>query len=291
MTLSRILNSPSQRKQFLFVSFLVILICMIGILAISLFAPDNKIWDSLNNFLISMAASAVFAVLAGLFIFYFFIDPAELAAEQVVLPEDIGPALRSVAEGATEYKIYVRTGRHFRAEILPALAEAARRRRQPISIQVILLDFRDDSICCKYAKYRRSASFDHKLWDVAYVQGEVMATIIKLSRAASENDLLRIDLFLSKRLSTFRIEGSQEEIIVTREDPKDSASRYVRTHRDFSAFVNEFNWIKDGADHVNRGTPGMLPANMQAIFGELPIISTLEERATVAADDRSPYAR
>jgi len=59
--------------------------------------------------------------------------------------------------------------------------------------------------------------------------------------------LVGIDLFLSKRLSTFRIEGSSDEILVTREDPKDTASRYLRSHRDFAAFATEFSWIRDEA--------------------------------------------
>jgi hypothetical protein len=292
MSLSGIFSSTHQRRTFLLASTLIIVVALTVVWAIYNYSPDTRGWNALISLLISVVASAVFALVSALYVSYFFVDPSEIAAETVLLPQDIGQALRDVAMKAPDYKIYVRTGRHFRAEILPILIDKARRNRLPMKIEVILLDFRDTDICDKYAAYRRAASFDHQLWDRTYVQTEVMSTIVALSKAANElAALIHIELFLSSRLSTFRIEGSSQEIIVTREDPKDMAAHYRHSHRDHAAFLTEFKWVREAATQVKRGKEFSLPATLTEMFGKHAVVAELEDRATKALAARSPYAR
>jgi len=292
MTLKGVLSSPSQRRVFLLASGLIILISWIGIGAMTTWAPDTRGWDALNSMLISVVAAGVFALVSGLYISYFFVDPTEEAAKTILLPEDIEQVLRDLATRATDYKIYVRTGRHFRADILPLLVKHAKRLRRPINIKVVLLDFRDHDISNKYANFRKTSSFDRRIWSTNYVQQEVMATILKLIQASSENCIfISVDLFLSKRLSNFRIEGSSDEIVVTREDPKDTASRYLRDHRDFSAFVAEFGWICDEACRVEMNGGDASVATLVDMFGELPEIASLGKTAVDAMNEPSPYVR
>jgi steroid 5-alpha reductase family enzyme len=66
MSLSGILTSPSQRRTFLLISALIIVIAVIVIWLISKFAPDTRGWDALFSLLISMLASGVFALVSGL---------------------------------------------------------------------------------------------------------------------------------------------------------------------------------------------------------------------------------
>lgn len=292
MSLSGIFSSRHQRRTFLLTSTLIIVVSLVLVWIIYYFSPDTRGWGVLINLLISVVASAVFALVAALYITYFFVNPSDIAAKSLLLPEDIGQALRDVAMKAPNYKIYVRTGRHFRAEILPILIEKARRERHPINLEVILLDFRDADICEKYAAYRKTASFDHQLWNKAYVQKEVMATILALAAAANEHAaLVEVELFLSSRLSTFRIEGSSQEIVVTREDPKDMAARYLYSHRDYAAFVTEFNWIRDAAAPAKKGDRCSLPPTLTEMFGDHALIAELADQAENARAARSPYAR
>jgi hypothetical protein len=292
MTLSGVLSSPSQRRSFLLASCAVLLLCIIAVFAISLCAPNTPVWNALNNLLISVVASGVFALVAGLYMSYFFVDPNDTAATSILLPQDIGGALQAIARTASEYKIFVRTGRHFRAEILPTLVKQAQAGRRPLRVEVVLLDFRDVEVCARYANYRKLSSFDRQLWDTSYVKKEILATILAVVRASRDNrGLVDVDLFLSRRLSIFRIEGSSEEILVTREDPKDTASRYARIHRDFSAFASEFAWIRDDSFRVPKDETGVLPATLQAIFGEDDEVKSLEHSAKRAINSRSPYVR
>ncbi|WGS45183.1 hypothetical protein LFL97_20775 [Burkholderia sp. JSH-S8] len=253
---------------------------------------DSMVGTALNGVFASIVASGIFALVTGLFGYYFLADPYELAASSVLLPQDIGPALEDIAKKATSYSISVRTGRHFRAEILPVLVKQARLKRRRIKVDVVLLDFRDDVLCDKYANYRKTSSFDRKSWDTQYVQKEVLATILKILEASRENrGLVTIDLYLSKRLSTFRIEGSSDEMLVTREDPKDTAARYLKDHRDFSAYVNEFEWIREEAYRIQPAADGGLPATLLDMFGADAIVASLGDEAKKAMNSGSPYAR
>jgi len=292
MTLSGILSSPSQRRIFLLASGAVLLLSTIAILAIAYYAPNKPVWNALNSLFISTVASGAFAVVSGLYITYFFVDPNDIAAKSILLSQDIGEALQAIATNAANYKIFVRTGRHFRAEVLPILSKQARKARCPIKVEVVLLDPRDNAVCERYANYRKASSFDRQLWDTRYVQTEVLATILALIGESQHNPgLVNIDLYLSKRLSTFRIEGSSDEILVTREDPKDTASRYLRNHPDFAAFVTEFIWIRDEAFSVPMEEGGVLPATLLAMFGSHTEIVDLESSAKKAVNSPSPYVR
>jgi hypothetical protein len=225
----------------------------------------------------------MFALLsAGLL--HFFTDPSEVEASTQLLPGDIDGALDALARSAADYILYVRTGRHFRAKVLPLLVEKANAGRRRIKIAVVLLDFREAELCQLYASYRN--------WSLGYVQTEIMSTILKLIDASVATSFIDIDLYLSKRLSTFRLDGTTDEIIITREDRGDYASRYKRSDPYFAAFDNEFSWVKAEAFHVKKA-PGttVLPPTLWDMFGDLPVIRSLLEAATQAKSEPSPYAR
>jgi hypothetical protein len=292
MTLSGILSSPSQRRTFLLATWMTLVLSIIVVMFLSHLAPSTPVWNALSNIASSIVASGIFTIFAALYIGYFFSDPGDLVAKSVLLPQDIGRALRDMASAAHEYRIYVRTGRHFRAEILPILVKKARESRCRLRIEVILLDFRSEAACDRYADYRKASSFDRDHWSREYVQSEILATILALSRASRENRrLIEIDLLLSSRLSTFRIEGSSDEILVTREDPKDVASRYLRSHNDFAAFSTELSWIAEEAYRVPKDSDGSLPATLGEMFGEGLISTSIVAIAEQSIDNLSPYVR
>ncbi len=264
---------------------------MIIIFIIAANVPVTGVWSAVVNVMTSLASSALFAIISFLYITHCFTDPSQLTTGAVVLPQDIRDAIEKIARSATNYIIFVRTGRHFRAEILPIILDEAKKHRRPIRIEVILLDCRDKAICEKYATYRKVASFDHHNWTQEYVQTEIMATIHSvIERSRSGGDLIRFEIYLSKRLSVFRIEGSPEEIIVTREDPKDNAYRYRRTHSEHGAYLYDFNWIKEDACFlVSSESSGEV--SIESIFAGDEGLQRLGKDAKKASSAKSPYVR
>jgi hypothetical protein len=283
MSTRGILGSPYQRRVIVTFSLGAISVLLLFVILINALTPETRAWKLVSDVLVALTASAMFALLsAGLL--HFFTDPSGVEASTLLLPGDIDGVLDTLARSAVDYILYVRTGRHFRAKVLPLLVEKANAGRRRINIAVVLLDFREAELCQRYASYRN--------WNLEYVQTEIMSTILKLIDASAATSFIDIDLYLSKRLSTFRLDGTTDEIVVTREDRGDYASHYKRSDPYFAAFNNEFNWVKAEAFHVKK-RPGTtaLPPTLRDMFGDLPVIRSLLEAANQAKSEPSPYVR
>jgi phosphate/sulfate permease len=284
MSTRGILASPYQRRVIISVSLLSIAALIVCAILLTLLTPETRWWKLVYDIIVALNASAMFAFFSAALL-YFFTDPREVEASTEVLPQDIGAALDAVARSdAPDYMLYVRTGRHFRANVLPRLIEKAKAFRRRIKVDIVLLDFRDEGLCKRYADYRNLTT--------DYVQKEIMATILMLIDASKSTAFLDIDLYLSTRLSTFRLDGTADEIIITREDRSDFASRYKRSDPFHAAFTNEFRWIKAESDHVRKiSNASALPATLSDMFGYLPIIAAQLSAATDAKTEPSPYVR
>jgi hypothetical protein len=283
MSTRGILSSRYQRRVIVTFSLIAIAVLLLFVILVNALTPDTRAWKLISDILVALTTSAMFALLsAGLL--HFFTDPSEVEASIQLLPGDIDEALDALARNASDYILYVRTGRHFRAKVLPLLVAKANAGRRRIKVEVVLLDFRDPELCQRYARYRN--------WSLEYVQTEILSTILKLIDANVATSFVEIDLYLSKRLSTFRLDGTTDEIIITREDRGDFASRYKRFDPYFAAFINEFSWVKAEACHV-RKPPGTtaLPPTLPDMFGDLPVVRSLLEAATQAKSEPSPYVR
>ena len=243
--------------------------------------------------LVALLASAIFVIVATLYVKYFFEDPNEIAIASRLLPDDINSALIEIAQTASNYRLFVRTGRHFRAATLETLTNTAIANRTPIKIEAILLDFRNSEACERYASYRRSSSFDCLIWNKKYVQTQILATILKMLKAVGEHpEFVSIDLHLTSRLSTYRFDGSQSQVIITREDPRDFASRYRNSDNEYSAYLIEFQWALKDACKIEIGNVKETPIDkLREIFGDDPIVSELAEEANEVTKERSPYVR
>jgi hypothetical protein len=283
MSTRGILSSTYQRKVIVAFALVAIAVLLLAVVLVNSLTPETRAWKLISDILVALTTSAMFALLsAGLL--HFFTDPSEVEASIQLLPGDIDKALDALARNASDYILHVRTGRHFRAKVLPLLVEKANAGRRRIKVEVVLLDFRDPELCQRYARYRN--------WSLEYVQTEILSTILKLIDASVATSFVEIDLYLSKRLSTFRLDGTTDEIIITREDRGDFASRYKRFDPYFAAFINEFSWVKVEAFHVRKpsGTTA-LPPTLPDMFGDLPVVRSLLEAATQAKSEPSRYVR
>ncbi|MGQ0280266.1 hypothetical protein ACT17R_16630 [Sphingopyxis sp. Q841] len=291
MDLATILGSRSQRRAFVLATVLVLVVGSLLALLVAHNVPETPVWNAFVNLLISVPAAGVFALLSGLYLWYFFSDPSKVLMQSYLFPKDISSSLTELARHGTEYKIFVRTGRHFRASILPIIIEKARTSRAPLRLEVALLDFRNESLCARYSRYRQSASFDRNTWSPGYVRTEIHATILAILTALNENNgLISADLYLSPRLSTFRIEGTADALIVTREDPNDAAYRYHRGQPEFAAYSAELRWVFDESERVVSSSGGVLPVSLSELFGSDVVTASSEIAARAATKAQSPYA-
>ncbi len=119
-----------------------------------------------------------------------------------------------------------------------------------------------------------------------------MATILKLIEASVSTPFLEVELYLSTRLSIFRLDGTSDEFIVTREDASDFAARYRRSNSYFGALLNEFSWVKADAYRIPIVPPSnRLPATLDEMFCDFGPFRSLLAQAENATSEGSPYGR
>jgi hypothetical protein len=119
------------------------------------------------------------------------------------------------------------TGTFIRAVTLPECIENARRRNGTLDFRIEILDPTDEEICERYARFRRSLSnrpdASGELWTVDRTRKESFATILAACWHQQRSGLLKIDVWLSSTMTTFRADLSSSCVIITQEDPSTPA--------------------------------------------------------------------
>lgn len=294
MSIDGIMKSLSQRRSYLIIMVLVMMVLALGAWALEYFNESIQPAEVWLGVILSVLASGIFAVIHTVLVYFVFTDADRDERSKKVLPADIGAALLDVANSTSNYQIFVRTGRHYRAAILPVLESKASTDRAPCVTTVILLDLRDDSLVEQYAGYRKSTAFDKHLWNREYVRVSILATIIAVCRAHCRNPMLfSPKLFLSPRLSMFRIEGSPTELVVTTEDPKDPAVRLRAVHHELRAHLRELDLVRQGSKEIEvPGKLGNIRSGLAQTLGNPAWLNDeLWEKAETAVGNESPYKR
>ena len=283
-----LLHSRSQRRLLVTLSFTLLITVTLVTFIFYWLTPDARWANTIISYMLSFIASGSFALFSLLYLDYFFVDATKKKEATIVLPKDIRQKIETIAIDGLTYTIYARTGRHFRAEVLPQIMKQAKLKRRKVSIDAILIDLRDTGLCERYASYRSNASFDATKWSRDYVQTEVLATILSLADTAKKyGELAEINLYLSQRLSIFRIEGSAAQLIVTSENPKDIAFCYHKDSQEFNSYWQELEFIKK--DATRQSLAGIQHDALAQLINAGSIFTELKEAAAIAQKNGSPY--
>ena len=112
-------------------------------------------------------------------------------------------------------------GRNFRTKTLPEMAKWARKKSMSREIRAVILNPIDKRLCRAHSTYRRSTAsvaVEDSKWTEWKVRTELCATIFATLAFQVEEPMLRINLSLSASYSAFRIDLSDEHVIITKED-------------------------------------------------------------------------
>lgn len=170
----------------------------------------------LDSFIVTL----VITIVIGGFIFWITPENVFKSKMKVLDANEINPTLKSVL-ASTRFWIYKGTcGRYTRATTIPKLAEAARNSGFGRDITICLMNPKNNHLCNEYAIYRRSLkSADPKnQWTQEVVQEEIIATALVALKYRYLEPLLRINIFFVEHFSAFRLDISDEFVVVTKED-------------------------------------------------------------------------
>lgn len=225
------MDSILQKKHYRDLFFLVFLLTLLAAIIIRLYVIPalNGKELSYEAFFTSLFDNFIITLIITVFIgsFIFWLTPAIFfkSKMEVIEASTINPILRSVLP-STKFWIYKGTcGRYTRATTIPKLAEAARRSSFGRDIKIYLLDPQNLNLCKEYAIYRsslKSASSSNP-WTTETVQDEILATILVALKFRYFEPLLKIDIYLLDHFSAFRLDISDDFVVVTKEDKTASA--------------------------------------------------------------------
>jgi hypothetical protein len=114
------------------------------------------------------------------------------------------------------------TGTYLRAVTLRECIEYARREQRPLRVQLEIIDPTDDALCLAYAQFRSSLApgpdGTGETWTFERTRKESLATVLAACWYRQRFPFLRIEVGLSKVMTTFRWDLSSHSLIMT-QDP------------------------------------------------------------------------
>ncbi|RKT83475.1 hypothetical protein SAMN05421805_10539 [Saccharopolyspora antimicrobica] len=135
------------------------------------------------------------------------------------------------------------TGTYLRAVTLPECVESARSAKRPLRMQVEIIDPTDELLCHEYARYRSSLSpgpdRTGEPWTVDRTRKESFATVLAACWYRQRFNFLKVEVGLSKVMTTFRWDLSSEWVLLTQEDPAAPAMLFDKTRPHYRAYNRE----------------------------------------------------
>jgi hypothetical protein len=165
------------------------------------------------------------------------------SAVRVVHGPEVG-RVHADAHGETEQWMFKGgTGTYLRAVTIKECVNSARKAKRPLQMQIEIIDPTDEQVCHRYAQYRSSLTpgpdRTGELWTVDRTRKEAFATILAACWYHQRYTFLRIEVALTKVMSTFRFDVSSQWVIMTQEDPIAPAILFDRSKPHYRSYCRE----------------------------------------------------
>ena len=197
----------------------------------------NDFWTSITE---NLAAGLIVAMVTSWLILL--ISPKRQVEEDLspLAPWNIHEALMAPLAETKNYWFRGRSGRFMRQTVMPALFEAGMREAQRRQFSILLPDPDDTATLEAYAHYRNSLESEKSFWNSERVRVEVVATILMATYLSNKNQFFNADIFLKSDFALFRMDMSDDALIMTREDPKWPAIICSGRSKFYASYQEEF---------------------------------------------------
>ncbi len=228
--MDEILSKQHYRRTFFgVVALILILALVVRFFVMPYFWPAQSLQVAtlLGSLLDNLVVSLFLAVFLGVFVFWLTPSIVKRSAIEIIEPKQINRLLKSAVNMTRSWVYKGACGRYTRSTTIPKLAEAARIEGLGRDITICILNPRNDALCAEYATFRRSLKSGNNgaHWTKQVVQEEVLATALTALKFQFSEPLLRIRVFFVDHFSAFRLDISDQYVIVTKEDKEASALR------------------------------------------------------------------
>ncbi|HKS46793.1 MAG TPA: hypothetical protein VJT49_17110 [Amycolatopsis sp.] len=188
---------------------------------------------------------------------------AETFAVRLVNGPEVGRVHADAHHETEQWMFKGGTGTYLRAVTLPECVENARRAKRPLRVQIEIVDPTNQVLCQEYSQYRLSLTpgpdRTGDTWTVDRTRKEAFATIFAACWYRQRFTFLRIEVGLSKVMTTFRWDISSQWVIMTQEDPAAPALLFDKGKPHYRAYSRELMASFEQTRHVDIGRAKDLP--------------------------------
>lgn len=246
MFISQISESKYKKRQyFIFLITAFIMLAVMKTIAVYSLAnyPDtiSILILTLDN-LIALTLSIFVASLA-----YIFFTPNNIREGDIhIVPSyDLESELEKIIEDTETYYYAGHTARWNRSVTLKKLKTKAKLKNTRIEISFIILDPSSEKVCLYYAEFgHASRKNSSQIDNVKNVKIELITTILICAKYKIE-PLLDIKIYLTDKVSLFRLDISDTGAILTKADPKEPALAFPKDTFFYRSYKEEFKVTRD----------------------------------------------
>jgi hypothetical protein len=195
--------------------------------------------ETLGNVIATALAAAVLSAIV-----LWLTAPSRTSTElQVVHPKDIRHRLEQHFSSTRSWWFSGSAGRYNRARVLPELAKASRAANASREVVLLLLDPVNEPLCNTYAEFRRGVRTGKDGdWTVQRVRRDIYATVLAACVCSHSDPLLTVRVAIKQGASIFRSDLSDEQLVITREDPTEPALVCLRGSYFYEAFFEQMKY-------------------------------------------------
>jgi len=253
--LEEILKKHHYRKTFYLIIGLVLVITLTArVFVIPYFDATSAISSTqvITMILDGLFASLIVTIFIGMFIFWLTPEIVKKSMMEVIDPKEISPLLKKATINSKTWIFKGVTGRYTRSVTIPSMAESARAQSIGRDIRLSLINPKNTDLCKEYAIYRKSlkSASDTDPWDYKKVRNEVVATIVSALITKHDEPLLRIEIYLLEHFSAFRLDISDDYVVITKEDREASGLRADKGTYFYDSYIDEVRLHERQATNV-----------------------------------------
>ncbi len=242
--MEEIFKKHHYRRTFYIVIGLVLLITLIiRIFVLPFF--DATLTISFTQIIImildGLFASLIVTTFIGMFIFWLTPEIVKKSMMEVINPKEISPLLKKATINSKTWIFKGAAGRYTRSVTIPSMAESARSQSIGRDIRLSLINPKNTNLCKEYAIYHKSlkSASSTDSWDYKKVRNEAVATIISALITKHDEPLLRIEIYLLEHFSAFRLDISDDYVVITKEDKEASGLRADKGTYFYDSYIDE----------------------------------------------------
>jgi hypothetical protein len=205
-------------------------------------ACNSSSWtQSFGTSVIDNLAAGLIVASVSAFMLWF-VSPKEQVEEDIAAlePWNIREALNAPLSYTKNYWFRGRSGRFIRSSVMPALFAAGARDSQLRRLFMLLPDPGENGTLERYAHYRNSLASEQRKWTVASIQSEIIATILTAARLTKKSHFFAAKVYLKTDFALFRLDMSDDRMVMTREDPKWPAIICSSRSKFYASYHEEF---------------------------------------------------